>query len=312
MTGFLTCWDGSKYQLPQLYEWRLCYGLGSPCDSFEVCALWDGVRADLLAQFTRFRGVWKDQTVFTGVVDECESCRDGNGTRLMIRGRGMAALLLDNEAVGADYQVATLDDILRDHVAPYGIKVGERGTFPAVSPFSVDTGSSEWQVVERFARCYGGISPRFDRMGRLILSPLPQSGGYTLGADTAVTSLTLREQRYGRYSQIFVRDTAGKTTQTVQDADFTARGGQSRKVLTMPNKTGYEAMRYSARYQLERSAEEARRLEVSLTELFPAWPGELVTVSDQWPGCGGRWSVREMECSWNEEGASSTLVLGTP
>ena len=80
----------------------------------------------------------------------------------------------------------------------------------------------------------------------------------------------------------------------------------------MPNKTGYEAMRYSARYQLERSAEAARRLEVSLTELFPAWPGELVTVSDQWPGCGGRWSVREMECSWNEEGASSTLVLGTP
>ena len=34
MTGFLTCWDGSEYQLPQLYEWRLCYGLGSPCDSF--------------------------------------------------------------------------------------------------------------------------------------------------------------------------------------------------------------------------------------------------------------------------------------
>ena len=312
MTGILTSWDGTDYQLPQSYEWRFCYGLGSPCDSFLVRTLWDGGRADLLAQCNRFRAVWNGQTVFTGVVDECESCWDENGTCLTVQGRGMAALLLDNEAVGADYQVATLDDILRDHVTPYGIAVGERGNLPAVSPFSVDTGSSEWQVVERFARYYGGVSPRFDRLGRLMLDQLPQTEGYVMGENTAVAALTLREQRYGRYSRILVRDTAGKTVQTVEDEAFTAQGGQSRKVLTMPNKTGFEAMRYSARYQLDCSAQEARRLEVRLTQLFPAWPGELITVSGRWPGCGGQWRIQEMECGWNSSGAYSTLVLGQP
>ena len=38
----------------------------------------------------------------------------------------MAALLLDNEALGQDYGTATLEDILRDHVAPMGSNWRER------------------------------------------------------------------------------------------------------------------------------------------------------------------------------------------
>lgn len=47
-------------------------------------------------------------------------------------GRGMAARLLDNEALGADYQVATVEDILRDHVAPYGIETVRGAELPPV------------------------------------------------------------------------------------------------------------------------------------------------------------------------------------
>ena len=44
--------------------------------------------------------------------------------------------------------------------------------------------------------------------------------------------------------------------------DFARRGGRCRRVLTMPGKSSYQTMRYSGSYQLERSAEELRQLEL--------------------------------------------------
>lgn len=309
LTAYLECWDGTVLRLPAPCQWQFSYGLGDPCDSFSITCLWDGTLARQLPEATRFRAAWNGETVFTGVVDECECAWEGAGNRLTVEGRGMAALLLDNEAVGSDYQVATLEDILRDHVTPYGLSVAQADPLPAVSGFSVSTGSSEWQVLERFARYYGGIAPRFDRLGRLVLTALDGTARYTLSAHTALTALVLREKRYGRYDRVLVRDTAGQKVYTVADPDFSARGGLSRKVLTMPNKTGYEAMRYSGAYQLEQSAREARTLEVSLGTLFPAWPGEGVTVGEAWPGCAGNWRVEEMVCGWNGQGTYSTLTL---
>ena len=107
--------------------------------------------------------------MFSGVVDECEVNQGTEGLRLEVSGRGMAALLLDNEALGQDYGTATLEDILRDHVAPYGIELAGEASLPAVSPFSVPTGSSEWAVLYEFAQYCGGVCPRFDRAGRLVL-----------------------------------------------------------------------------------------------------------------------------------------------
>ncbi len=309
LTGYLECWDGTTLRLPTVCQWRFSYGMGDPCDSFSVTCLWDGTLAQSLPEANRFQAVWNGETVFTGVVDECESAWEDGGTRLTVEGRGMAALLLDNEAVGSDYQVATLEDILRDHVAPYGISVAQADAMPAVSGFSVSTGSSEWQVLDRFARCYGGITPRFDRLGRLVLTAPAAEITCTLTANTALTALVLREKRYGRYDRVLVRDTAGQKLYTVVDQDFSARGGLSRKVLTMPNKTGYEAMRYNGAYQLRQSAREARMLEASLTALFPAWPGACVRVEDAWPGCAGDWRVEEMTCGWNGQGTYSTLFL---
>ena len=106
------------------------------------------------------------------------------GLRLEVSGRGMAALLLDNEALGQDYGTATLEDILRDHVAPYGIELSGEASLPAVSPFSVSTGSSEWAVLYEFAQYCGGVCPRFDRAGRLVLK------GWTEVENLAISDAT--------------------------------------------------------------------------------------------------------------------------
>lgn len=310
MEGTLTCWDGKKITLPQVTEWAFQYGRGTPCDSFSLTCLWEP-EEDLLAEAVTFTAVEQGETVFTGVVDECERGWDGKGGFLTVSGRSMAARLLDNEALGMDYQVATWQDIVRDHVAPYGVQVLGSG-LPAVPGFSVAVGSSEWQVVYEFCRYYGGITPRFDRLGRLVATPWEEGKRLVLGEDTAVTALTLRDQRYGVLSQILVRDKTTGAVQTVDNGDFLRRGGRCRRVLTMPGKSSYQAMRYSGSYQLEQSAEELRQLELELPGAFLAWPGDLVEVGLSKPVGRGIWRVAEAVSGMDENGTYTRLVLGLP
>ena len=312
MTALLYCWDGRQIRLPDVTEWKFQYGTGTPCDSFWLRCLWEPEEEDVLAETVEFSALEDGERVFTGVVDECERGWDSQGGFLVLSGRGMAARLLDNEALGADYQVATLEDILRDHVTPYGIQVGARAQLPAVPNFSVAVGSSEWQVLYQFCRYYGGILPRFDRQGQLILTPWEEGRRLVLGPETGTVSLTLRDQRYGVLSQVLVRDRTSGAVQTVTDADFARRGGMCRRVLTMPGKSSYQAMRYSGEYQLAVARRELRQAEVELPGAFLAWPGDLVELELARPVARGLWRVRESVCGLDEKGTYTRLTLGAP
>ena len=84
-----------------------------------------------------------------------------------------------------------------------------------------------------------------------------------------------------------------KRWQTVENSGFLQRGGLCRRVLTMPGKSSYQAMRYSGAYQLARSAEELRQLELELPGSFLAWPGELVELVTPKGTANGLWRVAE-------------------
>lgn len=101
-------------------------------DSFQLTCLWEPDSGNDLAEAVSFTAEENGERLFTGVVDECERGWDTAGGPLTVAGRGMAARLLDNEALGADYQVATVEDILRDHVAPYGIETVRGAELPPV------------------------------------------------------------------------------------------------------------------------------------------------------------------------------------
>lgn len=312
MIGTLECWDGRKILLPDVRQWKMEYAGGVPCDSFEMECLWEPGEAGALSEAVRFSAVEDGETVFTGVLDEFECGWDENGGRLALAGRGMAALLLDNEALGCDYQVATLADILRDHVAPYGIQTAETAGLPAVPGFSVATGSSEWQVLYEFCRYYGGVTPRFDRKGRLITAPWRDGAYLEVGESTAVTALAWRERRYGVLSEVLVRDRTTEQVQQVVNQNFSQQGGMCRRVLTMPGRSSYQAMRYSGEYQLQRSAEERRRVELELPGAFRAWPGDLVQLNWKKNVCQGLWRVVESTCGLDGNGTYTKLTLGEP
>ena len=310
----IRCWvklgDGRELTLPTAVSWRFCYGTDTPCDSFFLRCLWERGQEKLLSAACRLYAEWEGERVFTGVMDEFAVLCGRDGLYLELSGRGMAALLLDNEAMPAEYQRATRADIVANHVAPYGVEAVGGGGLPAVNGFAVSSGESEWSVVRRYACYYGGVVPRFDRLGRLVLDAPKDGRGLRVRESDGVTSWEYREERHGVLSQVAVRRRTTWGTQWVSDPDFLAQGGCARKVITVPNTTGTAAMRYTADYQLKAARRERIRVRLVLAGAFLAWPGELVSVELKDFGSNGQYRVAQTEVSCGSEGLSTILVLG--
>lgn len=312
MRGYVTDAAGRQWLLPQPTAWRMEYTAGTPCDSFWMRCPWEAGSGTRPGDWPRFWAEHEGERVFTGVVDECQVEQSGGGSVLELSGRGMAALLLDNEALGQDYGTATLEDILRDHVAPYGIELSGEASLPAVSPFSVSTGSSEWAVLYEFAQYCGGVCPRFDRAGRLVLKGWTEVENLAISDATPVTSLTVRDRRYGVLSQILVRDRVRQTVEQVEATDFLRMGGRCRRVMTMPGRSSYQAMRYSGQFQLDRSAAELVRMEAVVPVLFYGKPGDLVRIQRSDWDRNGSWRVVEASVQADEAGGRTRLELAVP
>ena len=127
MTGRVETADGKVYELPALLEWRLRRTGGVPCDSFRVKCLYSAEMGEALKAACRFAATENGVTRFRGVIDEWSAVCGAEGAVLTVEGRGMAALLLDNEAEAVTYQRAALSEILKDHAAACGVAWEPRG-----------------------------------------------------------------------------------------------------------------------------------------------------------------------------------------
>lgn len=310
MTAYLIYADGARDRLPELVEWELEYGCGTPCDSFRVVSLWECGQDERLAHAVRFEAFHEGEQVFAGVVDECEVSWSQQGCQMEVSGRGMAALLLDNEAVGADYTVATAQDILRDHVLPYGITVARQDALPAVARFRVGSGSSEWSVLYEFARYYGGVTPRFDPRGRLILGGWEDNPPKVIHDRVPVTRLSVRDRRYGVISQVWVQERGNNpgVNKVVNEA-FASDGGQCRRIYTMPGKSDHQTMRYQGDYQIRQSRREQLELEADVALPFCVWPGELVRLERSGWGRNGLFRVAQVTVGMDAQGYGTRMVL---
>lgn len=310
----MKCWvrlgDGGELELPTAVSWKFCYGTDTPCDSFFLRCLWERGQEKALSTACRFFAEWEEERVFTGVVDEYAVICGKDGLYLELSGRGMAALLLDNEALPTEYQRCTRADIVAGHVSPYGVEAVGGVGLPAVAGFSVTSGESEWCVVRRFACYYGGVVPRFDRQGRLVLDPPGDGREVLVGDGDPVTGWEYREERHGVLSQVAVRRRTAGGTQWVSDPAFLAQGGRARRVVTVPNTTGSAAMRYTADYQLRAARRERVRMRLTAAGGFLAWPGDLVSVELRGCGANGRYRAAQTEVSCGAGGLTTTLVLG--
>lgn len=173
-------------------------------------------------------------------------------------------------------------------------------------------GSSEWAVLYEFAQYCGGVCPRFDREGRLVLEGWTQSENLIVDDGTPVTEMTARDRRYGTLSEIWVRDRTRQAVEKVVNEEFRARGGACRRVMTMPGRSGYQAMRHSGQFQLARSAAELARMEAVIPILFYGKPGDLVRVERSDWDRNGSWRVVEARVEADGDGGRTRLELAHP
>lgn len=304
--------DGGQFTLPHPAQWRLDYAMGTPCDGFSVKCPWQTGQEAVLEKLCRVTVRDGAEILFTGVVDECECLWSEAGTTLEINGRSMQALLLDNEAGGADFAVATLDEILRRYVLPYGIVLGETVQLPTAQGFSVVTGSSCWQVLYQFAAYHAGALPRFDKRGRLLLSKPSDIPAKKMDAKLPVTRLLLRHKRYGVLSDITVVNRVSMASQKIVSESFARKGGSASRVYTMPRTATHQTMRYNGQFQLQKSARELLRVELTVGEAFLASPGEVILVENTALPICGQWRVVECSVTLGAAGYKSTLTLAPP
>jgi len=309
MTGRIITYDHAVYDLPVLLEWKLIYTGSVPCDEFSVTCLYSAEMAEALHRAVSFLAMDGTALLLRGIVDEYLISQSAAGRTVTITGRGLAARLLDNESRAVTYQAATLEEILRSHVTPYGIPCTRAASVRASSVYTVASGTSQWKALEEFCRTYGGFSPRFQRDGSLVAAA--ESGGsrFSIGDDTALVSLTKRENHYGVLSEVLVIDKTRNVFYSVKNQDFLSRGGQCRRVLYTPGQSTWGAMRYTGEYQIAQSKGDEAVLTACLPGTLAVSPGDRVALDVSACGLTGEYRVSETEQYGSPSGATTTLTM---
>mgnify|MGYP002756212648 CR=1 FL=1 len=312
MRGRIITSDHRIFELPVLLRWNITYTGGVPCDSYEVTCVYDRTMAELLHLAAGFLALDENGGVLLrGIVDEYAVELSPEGLTVTICGRGYAARLLDNESRPVTYQGATLEEIVRCHVTPYGITAAEIAPVSATSVYTVASGTSQWKALEGFCRAYGGFLPTFQRDGRLVAAPAQAERRIRIGEEDPVLSCRLRrEDHYGVLTEVLVIDKTRNVSYSVQNRDMLDRGGQCRRVVYTPGQSTWAAMRYTGEYQIRRSREEELTIELGLAGCFPAFPGDTVRLELGAMGLSGEYRVAEAENTASPEtGEVCTLIL---
>lgn len=309
MTGRIITCDHRTFDLPPLTAWQVTYTGTVPCDSYSVTFPYEAGMAEALHLAAGFLAMDGETVLLRAIVDEYTVDLSAEGLTATVTGRGYAARLLDNESRPVTYQGATLAEIVRCHVTPYGITAAEVAAVSADSVFTASAGSSQWKVLENFCRTYGGFSPRFRRDGQLLAAPERDTGRRLLiGTDSPVLACTVREDHYGVLTEVLVIDKTRNTAYSVRNPDMMGRGGQCRRVVYTPGQSTWAAMRYTGEYQIARSREEEWSATVRLPGAFLAFPGDVVRLDLERLGLAGEYRVAEAE-NTASAGAGEIMTL---
>lgn len=308
LQGILIDFQGNEYALPALLSWDMSYGSGQPCDAFQISFVYSPDMLTALEDAVEFRAEYAGETVFAGVIDEFEISALEAGGAVTLWGRGMAALLLDNEAEAAELYGAGLELILSKYVTPWGITKLRKNVSPPAQSLVVASGSSCWRVLEDYLWFGCGERPRFSRDGTLILGE-EEGNRFVVDSSTGVLEESLRIKRYGVISQVLVKNKAIGVSSVVDNSEFLQRGGRCTRVINVPRYTRYDSMRSTGNYQIEQSKADQLRFSLTLAEMFAAFPGDTVLVENSVSGLVGEFVVGESRCFASPDGAGTRLVL---
>lgn len=307
MTAILTTAGGEKWQMPALLEWEFLRTDGSSCDSARFTFLYEPKRVEVLKKATRFQLTEDSKTVLCGVVDEFTASVGPGGRLVTVTGRGMAALLMDNELRAAEYALLQKEDALNRFARDFGVVVGPSGSFPAVRNFAVGTGLTAWKALCGFCRHSKNARPRFTADGTLLPDG-GTAGQWELTANSAFRSFTLRQYRYGVISRQLMLSARSGLQEDRENAAFKALGGSAVKVGMKQDKYTPAGWRNAAQC-IEDSMEEAVLLTVTMAGRQEAEPGDRVAVYWSEQGVTGTYTLRSRRECYDGRERTCTLEL---
>lgn len=306
MRGYIIDNSGTETELPEFLSWDVCHGVGEPCDWFEVSFIYYAAQLPMLRSGCRFRAKKRNFPVFTGVIDEYSVSIDKNGCVVTLSGRGLAALLLDNELPAQDCGTLGSNEMVSRFITPYGIESVKAGAAVSVGGFSVRTGESAWSAVRRYCRYAWNTAPYFTTDGKLVLNG---AAGLEIAVDASkdAASIALTDERYGIISDITVRNRVTGTSYTKNNDAFLARGGKSHREMTVPKNAGADAARYNADYQIAESQRGKKYIKMTLTQQFACFPADIIQLTAEKLGVSGTFSVISSHC-WADSLSAGTIV----
>jgi hypothetical protein len=275
MEIYLHTSDEERRRLPEPFRWRFSLGCGDGCDAFDLSCAYDPSQDGLLSRTVRLSAFHEGRQVFFGPLDEWTAALTAEGWDTRLTGRGMQALLLDNEAEPAHYLRAGWREIAARYVTPFGV-TAEAASLPETTDFHVESGISAWRAVTAYAADRAGRRPRFTPEGVLTVRPLGPAKA-ALDLSRQGIRVTCTRNRYGVISEALVRDRDTLRNYRIKNPAYTGEG--RRLVMTGVGREGVAAMETAARLAMKNSLRGLVTLTVSLPWAFAAHPGDALTLT---------------------------------
>lgn len=294
--------DGGSVPLPALRKWEILRTDGESCDavSFETdCCL----SPAQLQKADRLQVTLGGQTVFSGVVDECELELSGRGSGLCVYGRGFGARLLDNQTPAYSFLRLSAAELVRRFVAPCGVTAGAIPNV-SVANFSVACGSSVMQTVKGFCAHAGLLPPMFDAQGCLLLRRQRPAGTVS----GAVRAARYCDRRYGVITRQTLTHSRTGAKQTAGYPALIARGGRCERYGMFSGDTLPASFR-TARQRIDDAREGEYTASLTVADQWPCEPGVRTALSVPKLALDGQWCVRQVRSVGSEDGCYAEVSL---
>lgn len=253
---------------------------GVPADSLTVLLLSD-MDTPEFSEASVFDG---ESCIFRGIVDEQLEALSEDGTVLEISARGLAALLLDNEAMPRSCHLPNMQLFMDRNFSRLGFREYIGNDRPKSGSMTIEKGTSEWSVLKRYCERFLGVYPRITADGIIDISG---GKGETLvlsgEGEHKIISLSRSRKRCELISEYRVRtDRGGGYEMYIENEKAKSLGVNAVRYLNMVD--GGEAGLASCYESIEKSNRLYDTFKLTVSGRLSANIGDYIILSGEKPG----------------------------
>ena len=284
--------DGTEMLLGEPMEAELQYDLDAPASQLRALFPADRMWEDL-AYVRVFR---EGEVIFGGIVDEQNTLLDGRGLEVEVVCRSWEAILLDNEAQPGVIQNPSLGLLWERYLKKLGFAGIQGDESVKAGEWTVEKGTSCWELLETFCRESLGTTPYVDGLGTIHCEGAPPATRII----EEVLSAEIERKPCQQLSAVWQQSYRG--TYDTPFRNPAASGVVRQRYVSMEDGTDPRSL-------IRQGETECRLLTVECGE--DAWPGpgEVFTVKVQRLGQFAQCPVRSARYVRNSRGARTRLVL---